>query len=182
MPSGYLYSYRNRGLLDMSRRIRIAMVYFLTLAGMLLWVGIIFLAPYLKSRGSHLNTFAYLFFAPVCHQIPDRSICFWGHPLAVCARCLGIYTGFLAGMGIYALRRGFTVITMPKVFTFILVTSPLVLDGLGNLFHLWNSPNWIRFSTGVLWGLILPFYFIAGVADFFIQKKRLKAEKPENIP
>jgi uncharacterized membrane protein len=166
----------------MSQRKRIALVYFLTLGGILLWVVIIFLAPYLKSRGSGLNAFAYMFFAPICHQIPGRSICIFGHPLAVCARCLGIYIGFLGGMGIYALKRGFAVITMPKVRTFILVTSPLVLDGLGNLFHLWNTPNWLRLSTGVLWGSILPFYFITGVADFFIQKKRLKAGSAENIP
>jgi uncharacterized membrane protein len=74
-------------------------------------------------------------------------------------------------MGIYALRRGFSVLAMPKVRTFLLVTSPLVLDGLGNFFALWSTSNWLRFSTGVLWGLILPFYFITGVADFFIQKK-----------
>lgn len=166
----------------MSQRNRILLVYFLTLGGILLWMGIIFLAPYLKSCGSGLNTLAYLFFAPICHQIPARSICFFGHPLAVCARCLGIYIGFLGGMGIYAMRRGFSVVAMPKVHTFILVTSPLILDALGNLFHLWNTPNWLRFLTGILWGSILPFYFITGVADFFIQKKRLKAGRPENIP
>ncbi|HEX9934586.1 MAG TPA: DUF2085 domain-containing protein, partial [bacterium] len=37
------------------------------------------------------------FFGPVCHQIPERSFKILGYPLAVCARCTGVYVGFLLG-------------------------------------------------------------------------------------
>jgi uncharacterized membrane protein len=44
-------------------------------------------------------------FALVCHQRPER--CFWifGAPVAVCARCLGIYLGAAAGLLIRTSRR-----------------------------------------------------------------------------
>ncbi len=44
-------------------------------------------------------------FALVCHQRPER--CFWifGAPVAVCARCLGIYLGAAAGLLISTSRR-----------------------------------------------------------------------------
>jgi uncharacterized membrane protein len=85
-------------------------------------------------------------------------------------------------MGLYALRRGFSDMALPRIRTFILVTSPLVFDAMGNFFNLWNTSNWIRFLTGFLWGLILPFYFIIGVSDFFINRDRKKAKWLENIP
>jgi uncharacterized membrane protein len=166
----------------MQKRNKILLVYFLTLGGILLWLGIIFLAPFLKSRASGLNIFAYAVFTPICHQIPTRSFFLFGHPLAVCARCLGIYFGFLGGLGLYPLKRGFSEILIPKILTFILVTAPLVIDALGNLFHIWSTSNWVRFLTGILWGFILPFYFITGVSDFFLNRAREKASGLKNIP
>ena len=161
----------------MKRKNRVKLVYFLTLAGILLWLGLIFLAPYLKSQGSDLNIFVYLIFAPICHQLPARSFFMFGHPLAVCGRCLGIYFGFLGGMGLFAFYRGFSDTTLPRIQTFIFVTSPLVLDAMGNFFHIWNTPHWIRFLTGFLWGLILPFYFISGVSDYFISRDQERAKR-----
>jgi hypothetical protein len=35
-------------------------------------------------------------FAAVCRQIPARSFEWFGRPLPVCARCLGVYAGLLA--------------------------------------------------------------------------------------
>ncbi len=95
---------------------------------------------------------------------------------------MGIYFGFLCGLGLYALKRGFSQISVPKTLTFVLVTAPLVIDALGNLFHIWSSSNWTRFLTGILWGLVLPFYFITGVADFFLNRNRKKAGALKNIP
>jgi len=48
---------------------------------------------------------------------------------------------------------------------------PIVIDTVGNLF-LWMSPGWLRFLLGFIWGLILPFYFIAGLADYFVNIKK----------
>ena len=37
-------------------------------------------------------------FAFVCHQRPDRTFSLFGFPIAVCARCLGIYLGAAIGL------------------------------------------------------------------------------------
>lgn len=63
-------------------------------------------APYL-ALGSYgaLTLLIFLFFSPVCHQDPARSLWLFGGPVAVCARCLGIYLGAAAGAWIRAPRR-----------------------------------------------------------------------------
>ena len=37
------------------------------------------------------------FYSVACHQDPVRSWWFWGTPVAICYRCLGIYSGAAAG-------------------------------------------------------------------------------------
>jgi hypothetical protein len=60
--------------------------------GVLLAIG----PPALQSAGHPDAAFlGRLALSPVCHQAPERSIRMWGFPAAVCARCLGIYAGFL---------------------------------------------------------------------------------------
>jgi uncharacterized membrane protein len=150
---------------------KILLIYFLTASGIIAWLYMIFLAPYLRSRSSGLNTFIYALFSPFCHQISSRSFSIFHHPLAVCARCLGIYFGFLGGMVLYPFVRGFSDISLPKVKTLIFLSVPIVIDAMGNYF-LWMSPSWLRFLLGVIWGLMLPFYFITGIADYFVNIKK----------
>lgn len=64
------------------------------------------LAPYLAVAGYSAITLAIVFFfSSVCHQDPARSFWIFGGPVAVCARCLGIYLGAAAGAWIPAPRR-----------------------------------------------------------------------------
>jgi uncharacterized membrane protein len=44
------------------------------------------------------------FFSQLCHQDPERSFLLGGAPVAVCARCLGIYWGAAIG-ALLRLRR-----------------------------------------------------------------------------
>ncbi|HEX8986222.1 MAG TPA: DUF2085 domain-containing protein [Bryobacteraceae bacterium] len=37
-----------------------------------------------------------LAFSMVCHQSPARCLWWWGAPMPVCARCLGVYMGLFA--------------------------------------------------------------------------------------
>lgn len=152
----------------------IRLVYFLSLAGACIWIGAAFLAPYLKSQSSSLNVFLYAFFSPACHQIPERSFFCSGYPLAVCARCLGIYSGFLAGLLPFPLLRGFSSLSLPRTRTFLFLTIPIGFDTLGNLFHVWVTSDQMRFVLGLIWGIILPYYFIAGVTDFLTYLKQKK--------
>ena len=143
-------------------------VFVLTLIGTLAWLAAIVLAPVLKSRSSGAAPFLYALFSPICHQIPGRSFFLRGFPLAVCGRCLGIYTGFLAGLVMYPIVRGFRRIALPPMRLFLLVSLPAGLDFLLGLSRLWESPNWLRFVTGFVWGVLLPFYFITGLSELVL--------------
>lgn len=151
---------------------KLLVVYSVTLTALLVWIGLIFLAPGLKSRSPLLSRIIYAVFSPVCHQNSSRCFSLDGYPLAVCARCLGIYTGSLVGMLIYPAARGFKSVSLPPTKLFIILSAPIAIDTVGNFFLIWSTPGWIRFFFGWLWGLILPFYFITGVVDFLVSLNR----------
>ncbi len=69
----------------------------------------------------------YFPFAAVCHQSAGRSFCAAGRPLAICARCLGLYTGALA-----AAAR--SVAAPPWALLFLAAASGIdvLLGGAGN--------------------------------------------------
>jgi uncharacterized membrane protein len=56
-------------------------------------------------HGPVLSATAYAFFSRICHQDPARSFWIGGVPLAVCARCLGIYAGATVGALVSTQRR-----------------------------------------------------------------------------
>ena len=156
----------------MTNRQKILLVYGFSFGCLLLWMSGIFLAPFLKSFSNMWSEFIYAVFSPVCHQISERSFFIFGFPLAVCTRCLGIYTGCLLGMLLYPIIQGFADIEIPKIRIFVLVTSPIAVDTMGNLFSIWKTTPWLRFTIGFIWGVILPFYFISGLGDAWIRMKK----------
>ncbi|MDP9262857.1 MAG: DUF2085 domain-containing protein [Acidobacteriota bacterium] len=104
------------------------------------------MAPYASASGYSLFALAILwFFSPVCHQDPARSFWIFGAPMAVCARCLGIYLGAAVGAWISAPRR--------------VLLSGLALFAALNLVDVlteaaaWHG-NWkgVRFALGLLLG------------------------------
>jgi uncharacterized membrane protein len=153
-------------------------VWALTVGGAVVWLGLIFLAPWLAARGeAGVARIVYAVFAPVCHQRPDRCFALAGHPLAVCGRCLGIYAGFLFGLILYPLVRGFSRLELPGARLFVLATLPLALDGLAGILGIWESPIGFRFATGLAWGALLPFYFVTGLADL-VRSRRERRKGP----
>jgi uncharacterized membrane protein len=147
-------------------------VYLLTAAGTAVWLAAVFAAPWLAGRGAFgAARFLYSVFSPVCHQIPSRCFVLQGYPLAVCGRCLGIYAGFAAGLALYPFVRGFSRPALPKALTLLLMTGPIALDATAGIAGVWSSPIAVRFATGFVWGILLPFYFIAGVSDFLATRK-----------
>lgn len=161
----------------MTVKTKLGLIYVITLAGIITWIAAVFLAAYLKSQSSPLSGFIYAIFSPTCHQIPSRCFTAFGYPVAVCARCLGIYFGFLFGTFIFPFTKGFAEPTLPPAKTFILVSIPISVDTAGNLLGIWTSSDWVRCLTGNVWGLILPFYFLAGLSDFLLRKKKAIASK-----
>jgi len=161
-----------------SDRKTVRAVYTLTLGGTFVWLAAIFLAPELAARGqTGASRFLYAVFSPVCHQIPGRCFALRGLPLAVCGRCLGVYAGFAAGLAFYPLVRGFSRLALPPARLFLLSVLPLALDGLAGMLGLWTSPIGVRFATGFAWGTVLPFYFVTGLADLVLIRRRRRAER-----
>jgi uncharacterized membrane protein len=148
------------------RHVKDRKVYFLTLAGSVVWMAFIFLAPYLRSRGAAAPAaFIYAVYANVCHQIPARSFHLAGQPLAVCGRCLGIYAGLLAGLLALPLARRFPIPPLPRPRTFVLFTLPIAVDSLAGLIGVWRSPIGVRFLTGLVWGSLLPGFLLPGLRE-----------------
>jgi len=158
-------------------RRRLTRLYALTLAGTLVWLGAIILAPVLRDAGPGVSAVFYACFAPVCHQDPDRSFALLGRPLAVCARCFGIYAGFLGGMILYSFRRGFETVRLPRTRNFVCLSIPIGLDAAANVLGLWNTPNLPRFFLGFAWGAILPFYFLTALGELSLGGLAIPAAK-----
>ncbi|MFW6159776.1 MAG: DUF2085 domain-containing protein, partial [Acidobacteriota bacterium] len=112
----------------------------------------------------------YAALSPTCHQEPSRSFTLWTFPLAVCARCLGIYGGFFLGTLSFPVFGDFKKPKIPINWIFLLFSFPILLDTAGNFFHLWSTPSGFRFISGMIWGSILPIYFIPGVSEAFTRK------------
>lgn len=103
-------------------------------------------APYLAAAGYSAITLAiFVFFSPVCHQDPARSFWLLGAPVAVCARCLGIYLGAAAGAWIPAPRR--------KVLAALAIAATANLADVLTEAAAWHG-NWkgVRFVLGLLLG------------------------------
>lgn len=106
-------------------------------------------APYLALAHYTLAALAItLFFSPVCHQDPARSLWLFGAPVAVCARCLGMYLGAALGAWVRAPQR----VLLPVM---IGAASINLLDITTELIGLHG--NWIatRFGFGFALGVSL---------------------------
>ncbi len=150
---------------------KIVLVYGLTAAGTLAWLAGIFLAPLLRSRGIGGAALVYALYSPVCHQLPARSFIAWGFPLGVCARCLGIYLGFAAGLALYPVCRGFRRVRLPDGKIFLAFSAPIVIDAAGAFLGIWESSGPVRLALGLLWGSILPYYLVTGFAELSFRRR-----------
>lgn len=112
------------------------------LAAAVLFCAGIVAAPALEARGHGGGRWLRLAYAPLCHQLSERSLALEGRPLAVCARCSGLYAGGLAGLllsaaaGLGVRRPG------PRARWLLAAVAPTALDvlaywtgfgGLGNV-------------------------------------------------
>lgn len=153
-------------------------VWLFALGGSILLVLLVLSAPALRTRAPRLSALLYAVFAPLCHQDPARSFHLLGYPLAVCGRCLGIDLGFVLGALAYPFSRGFTRPPLPPALrTFLLASLPIAIDGAGGVLRLWASPIGVRFATGVIWGALLPAYFIAGLYELAMRLPFLRTPR-----
>ena len=138
----------------------------LTAGGALLFAGLLFSAPLAASAGHEAaarTVYRALYF--VCHQMPERSFHVAGHPLAVCARCAGIYFGFAAAALAYPLVRPVRRTDAPARAWLLLAALPLGLDYGLNLAGLRENTHYSRALTGALLGAACVFYVVPGLVD-----------------
>lgn len=109
-------------------------------------------------------------FAFACHQIPERSFHLGGVPLAVCARCWGVYCGFGAGVALYplasrAVTGSFVTTIVPVRRWLVIAALPTSVDFLLGFTGVWENTHWSRALTGALAGAAAACFVMPGVFD-----------------
>ncbi|HEX8129237.1 MAG TPA: DUF2085 domain-containing protein [Pyrinomonadaceae bacterium] len=133
----------------------------------LLWLGLIVGAPVAASGGHETTAFViYQGLKTVCHQIPERAFWVVGHPLAVCARCFGIYAGFAAAvLLVYPLSRRLQRTAAPRREWLIVALLPAAFDFTLGITGLWANTHTSRFLTGAWLGIWAAFYVVPGAVE-----------------
>jgi uncharacterized membrane protein len=127
-----------------------------------LWCAGFVLAPWLEHRGSPAGSWLRLAYAPTCHQQPERCLDLGDGPLAVCARCAGLYAGGLLGL-LTAVSSGLRV--RPTLAMLLAASAPTVLDVVAGLIGLPSLPSWPRFAIAVAPGAVIGLLLADAVAD-----------------
>jgi uncharacterized membrane protein len=116
------------------------------------WNAALFAAP--RGTPTALAASTYLIGSLVCHQQPERSFHLGNAQLPVCARCLGLYTGALAGVvgwaaawgaGLTRMRRGIDVSAHLRWRRALIVAAVPTLASVAlGLAGVWDGSNAIR--------------------------------------
>jgi len=105
-------------------------------------------------------------FTPVCHQIPGRSPHLSGVALAICDRCVGIYSGLVFGLAAASpLKRSAGVLLEKKWSVLVVGLLPAGIDWVGPFLGLWHSVPVSRGLTGLLAGLAIGAVVYAQLHD-----------------
>ena len=134
------------------------------------------LAP-LMAHNHQLENADYFYglFSASCQQQASRTFWLWGYPMALCVRCVGVYSGFIV-TGALSLKQSGTV----KVNKGLL--GVLLVAGLGEKlmeWFLWEANNWIRLVSGAALGAFLMLLVVLTVQ--LIWRKFSKHESEEIV-
>ena len=136
------------------------------------WCVTVTSPPLLEARGLWGEAAVVrLAFDPVCHQIASRSIHLAGSPMAVCARCAGLYFGGLAGClavcALALLRTGAA--SPPGRWVLITAAAPSVVEWgleLAGLLEGASAPAAAaRALTGLTLGFVVAFYLLPALEE-----------------
>lgn len=112
----------------------------------------------------HLQAVFMQAFAPFCHQLPARMPHIDGAALAVCDRCIGIYSGAVVGVAIggwWGLVRR----TLSRIHPVWLAAGllPALIDWVGPWLELWTNVPLSRALTGLLLGGTVGLFLVAAL-------------------
>jgi uncharacterized membrane protein len=132
----------------------------------LVWVGLIVLAPIAKAGGyAAISSPIYGFFHYICPQMPARSLHVEGEQFAVCSRCFGVYFGLLLGFVVYPLWRRIDDIEPLPRFWLFLSMIPIGVDWSLGVFDIWANTHLSRFVTGSILGFACAVFLIPGLVE-----------------
>jgi uncharacterized membrane protein len=156
-------------------------VYAALMALSILWIALILAAPWLMAERYFLASAAvYQGFSAVCHQAPERSFYFHGHPMGVCSRCVSMYAGFIIGLSLYPFARDLREYRFPPRWILIAAAIPTVIDFTAGILGLFANTFLSRALTGILFGAVAAFYITPGLVsalnDWLIAFARPKAD------
>jgi uncharacterized membrane protein len=146
-------------------------LYWLLLSLTSLWLGMILVAPLLLSEGSVLGLLLHHFFSPLCHQISERSYVVSGFPLAVCARCTGIYLGFWLGLVFLVLTPTWFQRLADTPRLLILFAVPMGLD------LMWSNNHLTRTVSGTLAAFPVAYFVWLAVEQFPLRRRLYESRK-----
>lgn len=93
----------------------------------------------------------------------------YGYKFGVCARDSAIFLGLVIAPFIYFLLKN-KIKTTPHIIIAFLFLVPMGIDGVGQLFGLWESTNLMRLITGLIAGTGIGYFLYAILID--ITKKK----------
>lgn len=145
---------------------KVSVRYCLLLSGALFWILLIVTAPLASLKNPSAGRCLYLFFSGICHQEADRCFLYHGLPLAVCARCLGLYIGFVFGLlgSLFLARFRMILLAHPRLL--LLFVVPMALD------LLLPNNHWSRLLTGMAASFPVAFFVHEAVEQIHIKSIR----------
>lgn len=108
-------------------------------------------------------------FAPFCHQLPERVPHIQGTALAVCDRCIGIYSGGLLGgllAGVVPAAVWASNGSIRSLQTRIVLSiglAPALVDWLGPWLNLWPNTPSSRLATGLWLGGVVAWVVVRAI-------------------
>ncbi len=106
------------------------------------------------AEGLWMTDWQHKAFRMLCHQDPGRSFWINGKPMAVCARCYGIYGGFGLLWISIPLLKNISSLIQPFAKKFLLLSIFLnVVDVVGNLLGFWQNTALSRSIMGGIIGM-----------------------------
>jgi uncharacterized membrane protein len=127
-------------------------------------------APLAVASGHNALAFVlYGTFRKLCHQLPERSFFIAGHQFAVCARCTGLYVGFMLAALFYPLLRSLRTTQAPPRRWLFIAAVPMALDVGLQAVGVWENTHSSRFLTGLILSGVAVFYIMPGVLELSLR-------------
>ncbi|MBN2029102.1 DUF2085 domain-containing protein [bacterium] len=148
------------------RLFRYKNIYVFIVGFSILWCFLFISVPFFRAGGSFLRktaVFIMYFFAPVCHQIAERSFHIMNYPLAVCARCSGIYLGFLFGAVSYPFIRKLDSALLPPRWILGISVIPMIFETSLSRLGLIPTNRFLMGFSGLVPGAVIAFFVIPAV-------------------